>query len=135
MHTHKRALCTQLFAMCTIIFLSQIKSDFHQTWNLTSLWGTKHKTLFTLGLCAHMHAHKGVMCTLLFAMCEIIYLSHIRSDFHKTWNLTSFWGTKHKTSFTLGLCAHMHTHKGALCTQLFAMCTIMYLSQIKSVFH
>lgn len=44
MHTSgtKRAICTLLFAMCTIIDFSKITSDVHQTWNLMSSLGTKH---------------------------------------------------------------------------------------------
>lgn len=97
-----RLICLhEFFAMCTIIYISQNKSEFFQTWNSMSFWGTKHKIIFTLWFCEHMYAHKWAMCTLLFAMCTMIQLSQIQSDFHQTLNFRSFWGTKHKILFTL----------------------------------
>ena len=53
-------ICLHVFsAKFKIIYLSQKKSDFYQSWNSIFFWDTNDKILFTLWLCAHMHAHKG----------------------------------------------------------------------------
>ena len=132
MYAHKGAMCMLLHTMCTAIYLSQIKSDFHQTWNLVCIWGTEHKILTALWCYAHMNAHKGEMCTLLLGMCTIIYISQIKSDFQQALNLRLSLGTKHNIILELWWCAQIHAHKGAMCMLLHMMCTVIYLSQIKS---
>ena len=128
---HKKVQCACYFLECVQSYCSAKSCMIYQILNLKTCWGTKHKILFPLGLCAHLHTHKWAMCTLLFAMCTIIYLSQIRSDFHQTSNLRYSLGTKHNIIVALWWCAHMHALKTANGMLLLGMCTMKWLNQIK----
>ena len=73
--------------MCTIIYLSHIKSDFHKPWNLLSFSVTIAQNIIHIGVVStHARPQRGNIHATFCNMHNPI-ISAKSSDFHQTWNL------------------------------------------------
>ena len=66
-------------------YLSQMKSDLHETFSVSSHWSPKLINNVCGRAHARMHAQRVKTCTQLGQFDTPQFLSPINSDFHETW--------------------------------------------------
>ena len=82
-------LCVCLLRFCyhgnTPLYLSQMKSDLHETFSMSSCWSSELINNVCERARARVHAQRAKTCMQLGQFDTPQFLSQMTSDFHKTW--------------------------------------------------
>ena len=122
---------------CRSIYLSQIKSDLHETFSIFQDRSPELTNNVRGCASARVHAKRVKLCMQLWAVYNPSYFSQMKSDIHETFSICQDWSPELINNVRGCVQAHarVHAQRVELCTQIWAVYNPSYFSQMKSDIH
>ena len=117
---------------CRSIYLSQIKSDLHETFSIFQDRSPELTNNVRGCASARVHAKRVKLCMQLWAVYNPSYFSQMKSDIHETFSICQDYSPELINNVPGCACACVHAQRVKTGTQLGAVYKPSYLSQIQS---